>query len=225
MKIIYFILILIFLYLLFTRVKVVHISEVPENKLAPIKVIPNNTAKNMLEETSNNKINKIPQSINNTSNNTINKIPQLVSNAPIEPFKVQESNHNWNDILSLIKSDEMNDDYYFNLPNLPVMHRNKTNSKDHAYTKLIRNNIKSWNNLFNGDKIKIIELKIVNIKETEDEAIIIVLTHLSYGKKHIYLKLSYYIILNRLDDLFESDRYHTQMIDIVQISENNYLGI
>lgn len=199
MKIIYFILIIVFLYLLFSKVSVVHITEVPTGKLAPLKVVSHSPQNNLVSETTKNKFNH-----------------SEVKDQPKEQIKEEFVN-----IIDIIKED-IDDDYYFNLPNTPVIHRRGVQGeemKDRVYIKLIKNSIKSWPN------VSLVEMKIVAVKETENEALITVLVHLRYNKKRIYFKLVYYIATNLIDGFFEKDRHITKLVDVTEVSEVNYLGI
>ena len=100
--------------------------------------------------------------------------------------KDKDENKNYNyqampnvtNLVDIIKFEYSDPRYKFNLPNLPVTTRypnSETTRLDEKYLRHIRNNINSWNKIFdlycqnNGKIITILELKPIFIMETENE--------------------------------------------------------
>lgn len=198
MKIIYFVLILIFLYLLFTKVKVVHISQVPPGMLPSAKGVPVHAPE-------------------------VNRVDDEEELKITEGMR-QVASPSWSAVMSLIQDREINDDIYFNMENLPVKHRrinsfdNRANSRDVIYKRLIKKSILSWNNLIDENYdghhklIALLETKIASVKETDDEAIITAYAHIKYSRIDVYLRLTYHIINNR-----------SYLLNIRQISKRDFM--
>ena len=104
-------------------------------------------------------------------------------------------------LVELIKNEYMDPKYRFNIANLPVTSRQSNTSTlklDKKYLKHVRDNIESWNKIFNSyckrnKNIFIVqEIKPIFVMETDHEFIIKVFTKLSYQKKSMHLELTYY---------------------------------
>lgn len=136
-------------------------------------------------------------------------------------------------LIELIKNEFMDLGYRFNVANLPVTTRQSNTSTlklDKKYLKHVRNNIESWNDIFDsyckGDK-KIITIKGIRpifVMETDHEFIIKVLVKIFYQDRSMHLELTYYGEMDRKDDFdnWGCDSYIIQLVTIRPIVKTEY---
>lgn len=136
-------------------------------------------------------------------------------------------------LIELIKNEYMESKYRFNVANLPVTTRYSNASTlklDKKYIKHVRNNIKSWNEIFNSfckgnKKIIIISgIRPIFIMETDHEFIIKVLVKIYYQNRSMHLELTYYGEIDTKDDFdnWGSDSYIIQLTSLRPIIKTEY---
>lgn len=229
MKLILILVVIVILYFIITQIKVVHINKLPEkqkieldNKLKLKSIL----SPNYVKYQPNDQIEKNPNK-KQYQNQDIHK----------EHF-IQLENHNEIDnkfltagnLINIIKTEYLDDQYKFNIANLPVTtyHPNRDTKKmDKKYLKHIKNNIKEWNNIlreYTQNKISVRDIIPILIMKTENEFIIKVQVQLIYLNKTLHLQLMYYGQIEKLDDFlnYGSDIYILQLIDISPMSKKEY---
>jgi hypothetical protein len=135
-------------------------------------------------------------------------------------------------LLSMIKSEFLEERYIFNIANLPVTTRySNHNSKrlDNKYEKYIKNSISEWNELFNNSDmsnniLSIKKIKLLFIKETENEFVVIGNVQLLYQNKTLHLQITYYGKINKNDDFINDgiDTCSLQLVNIKPISKTEF---
>lgn len=209
MKLIIFIIIIGIIYLLATRIKVVHIDSLPTPQQKELNE--RTRLRNMLLTT----YVRCPEKEERIQNmnNKINKIKPNVSH-----------------LIKLVRSKLVDQNYNFNFANLPVTSRypsKDTSRSDGLYTMYIKKDIQSWSNkLFgkNKNSIQVSEIKLVSITETIKEFIIDANIILVYGGEEKFLKLRYYGVIQQSDDPFfgGNDEYYLQLTSVKEITEEEY---
>lgn len=230
-KFILFLIIILIIYFIATRIQVIHIDKLPEK-----------------EKTDLNNRNKIRTMLlanhikcyDNQKNENFENIPNrsdasIISNTP----NTSTNSSNLSDrelpdadeLLDIIKSEYVNSKFKFNIANQPVTSRysNKnTKIADHKYIKYIKNNIKKWNdffeNMFKNGLIHVIEIKPIFVKETENEFFIKVNVKLFYQEKTLHLELTYYGQIEKSDDFLNGGNnvYNLQLVEIKPLTKSDY---
>lgn len=200
MKILLFLVLLIFVYFIATQIKVVHVNTLPNGQRTEI----NNR----------NKIRSILMS-NHIKCSTQNDSKKSTDNYLF----------NISDFIIAIRSKYLDNQHEFNVANQPVTTRypnQNTKLIDDKYIYHIKKNIRSWNKTF--ETIYINNIKPVLIIETLNEFIIKLNTKLYYQKKILYFELIYYGKIERSDDFFNGnyDIYALQLTNIKPITSVEY---
>ena len=244
MKIILFLLIIVVIYLLATRIKIVHsntLSNEEKKELDDRNKIRSMLMSNHIRCTTPKSLEKFGQidseeySINSDSaRNTSSKNNTMLIEKNKQLSVPKESA---NKLLDMIRSEFLDTQYFFNMASQPSTTRcpNKnTIKKDKKYIKHIENNIKEWNNFLsascndnqssNTKPIDVIEIKPISIEETNDEFIVIANAKLFYLYKTLHLQLTYYGKIERTDDFLNggTDTYILQLTNIKPISKNDF---
>lgn len=131
-------------------------------------------------------------------------------------------------LISLVKSNNINYNYQFNLANLPVTTRYPSTLVDKKCIEFIKSDIDGWNQLFSQNSntkyrvLSVVEIYPFLMMETENEFIIIVVAKILYFQKMLYFRLKYYGKIELSDDFTNHDLYHMQLISIFPISKLEY---
>lgn len=136
-------------------------------------------------------------------------------------------------LVELVKNEFMDPKYRFNIASLPVTTRysnTHTYKLDKKYLKHVRNNIKSWNEIFDsyckGDHnlITIREIKPIFVMETDHEFVIKVCAKILYQEKTMHLELTYYGEMDKKDDFIDwgCDTYIIQLLAIRPVIKSEY---
>jgi hypothetical protein len=237
MKLIYFLIIVIIIYFFVIQITVVHIDTIPDKQ------------RNELNKRSELKSMLLSNHIKCVPNQTTLSDDKLVgynNKYSSEEFQSTNYKNNYYDLSGgylrlpkmdelyiLIRSEYVDDQYRFNIPNQPVTTRypNKYSfAIDKKFLKHVRDDIEGWNELFykyyqtNEQYIKVVSLKPVYIMETQNEFVTTVNSCISYINKNMYYKLTYYGIIDRNDDFLNglSDQYTLQLLNIIPISKSEF---
>lgn len=196
MKIVFFLIIIIIVYILALQIKVVHIKSLPEqdrnelkmkSKLKEIMYTNSIKSKNKLFNNYQNRYD-LPVRVDLTNSDTldINDLPDVTN------------------LIELIKNEFVDSDFKFNISNLPVTTQNcnKFTCKNDKYiVKNIREYILKWNELFdNNPIIKILEIKPIFIMKTEREFFVKSFVKLFYNNRSLHLEVVYYAESDKGDD-------------------------
>jgi len=148
--------------------------------------------------------------------------------------KIRQVLPNGSNLVQLIISEYVDPTYKFNDPNLPVTFRYpKSNRKkiDKKYTKLIKQNIESWNLLFSkyfqSDEqfLFVKNINLISVQETEVEFILSANVMLTYLSKTLHLNLEYYGQVIRSDEFLNGAPpvdYIIQLFKVTPIRKNEY---
>jgi hypothetical protein len=141
-------------------------------------------------------------------------------------------------LIELIKSEFVDDQYTFNqykfnTANLPVTTRypnRNTKLEDNKYLRVIKNDINKWNTLFrkyydtNKKLIKIIQLKLIFVMETEAEFVVKVWAALLYRGRTLHLEITYYGEKERSDEFLRGEQivYIPQLVSVKPIPKSDF---
>uniref|UniRef100_A0A6C0LTK6 Uncharacterized protein n=1 Tax=viral metagenome TaxID=1070528 RepID=A0A6C0LTK6_9ZZZZ len=177
-----------------------------------------------------------------------NKLLGYIDKYSSEQFQSTNYKHNYYDftgepielpnasnLLMLIKSEFMDEQYRFNIPNQPVTTRYpcyESYKKDSKLLKQLRLEVESWNVLFykyyqtNEKLIQIKDIKMVFIQETQHEFIVKVNIALSYLYKSMHYQLTFYGQIDKTDDIINNpiEQYTLQLINIIPIMKSEYFS-
>lgn len=228
MKLILFLIIVLIIYFIASRIKIVHSKTLSDQEKKDFDE--RNRVRSLLM-TNHIKCENIQDKDINKSEKFSNMNTTSITNTFLTDDNKLPSIH---ELLDMIKEEFLDKKYYFNMANLPVTTRYSNyniKSKDKKYIKHIKNNINEWNEIFddnqNSDKyIEIKEIKPIFIKETENEFIITINTKLSYLQKTLHIQITYYGQIEENDDFInndtETDTYILQLIQFKPIHKNDY---
>lgn len=230
MKLIIFLVIVVIIYYLATKIKVIHIDKVhPENKkeLTDRKKIKDALTYSYIKCIDKQKPNKNIVSIENFENIILrdDDADCINTNAP-------KKNSKWLpdacSLVDIIREEFVDSQYKFNVPNLPRNTRycNKyTKQLDNKYLKQIKLNINEWNELFYQNNIIMVKnMKPIFIIETETEFVMKVNVSLLYQEKTMHMELEYYGQIEKCDEFLEGgcDSYILQLVSIRPIRKSEY---
>jgi len=210
MKLLIIIIIIIVIYFVLTKIKVVHIDALPDHHRE--EVANRTKIRSMLLH---NHI-KTVDNVESYPNKNIEKFSQHISsgsnNQPLSGKK----------LFKTIKLKYLDTNYKFNISNQPVTSRYPSEASAHLdkkYLKQIKNNISGWNKL-----IKLRELKLIFVMETEKEFVAKANVELVYMEKTLHLQLMYYGQIKISDDYLDwnSVTYELQLTDIKPILKKEY---
>lgn len=221
MKLILFLLIIVVIYFIASRIKVVHsdLLSTQEKK----ELDDRNKIRSMLMYNHIRCANSPQQTkpIENFSHSNSNEY-SIDSPQPIQKIGI-------NEVLNMIKFEFLDKQYFFNMSNRPVATRNSninTKKEDKKYIKHIKNNINEWNQVLplNSDHIKTMVIKPIFIKETDNEFVITVNAKLLYLNKTLHLQLTYYGKIEKTDDFLNggTDTYILQLVNIKPITKFDF---
>jgi len=228
MKLIIFLLVILIIYLIVTNVKVVHSDtfSATEKKILDDR----DKVRSMLL------YNHIPCSKVDQKNQT-NQTPQnkLLENYQSLSHTDSFSDSNNDDLptglelVKLITNEYYQPKYLFNIATKPVTTRypNPYNQrKDKKYLKYIKENIRDWNDLLPTNKklIKIVGVKLIFVKETENEFVVDANVKLLYQNQTIHLNVSYYGNIEYSDDFLNevASTCYLQLVRLKIISPIEY---
>ena len=140
---------------------------------------------------------------------------------------------NASNLLILIKSEYVDDQYRFNVSNQPVTTRYPNSNTcviDGKYIKHIKRSIQSWNELFykyyqtNEQLLVVKDIKLFFVLETLNEFIIKANVSLLYLGKTLHLQVSYYGEIERTDDFLngQTDKYVLQVTEVRPITKTEF---
>ena len=217
MKLILFLIIIIIIYYVATKIKVVHIDSLPpnnKNELITRKKLKDVLTTSYIKD-------------DNTSKNL--RIESFVNDLEFDTTSVQKPNahnaykaYNAYDVLNNIKEEFLDDQYKFNIPNLPQTTRYCTKYTahiDNKYVEQIKRNINDWN-----ETISIQGIKPIFIIEAGKEFVMKINVSLLYANKTMHLELEYYGQIERSDDFLNGgfDSYILQLVSIKPIKKSEY---
>ena len=238
MKLAYFIIIVIIIYAVASQIKVVHVESLPA--IHKQEVDKRSKIRSMLVN------NNIKEENPSSKKLTEDKLEGLLDKYSSEQFQSTDYKRNRQDLtgglpvlpnssnlLYLIRSEYVDEQYKFNMANLPVTTRNnsgKPNATDRKYLKFIGRDIDGWNELFykyfqsTGKYLHTRDIKILFIRETEDEFFLTVNVFMLYLKRTIHFQLTYYGQKLRSDDIINEpdDEYNLQLVDIKPIPKSDF---
>jgi hypothetical protein len=250
MKLIYFLLIVLAIYLLATSINVVHINSMPAEHQAELKEkskIRSYLKNDNVECKSSTTAPPLQENFDFKENEYL-KNSELYS---AKEYNSPNYKHDYfdlesrpiilptaNDLFILIRSEFIdstyhNNKYKFNITGLPVTNRypNKNTLKqDKKYVKKVTQQIDLWNNIFpryynTSDRlIQIKEIKPIFIMETDFEFVIQTLVRLLYRGKTMHFYVEYYGQINRTDDILNGvgDTYDLQLIGFKPVSKSEF---
>lgn len=201
-KLIIFIIILLIIYFVITRIKLVHINTLPDEQRTEL----NNRSKirSMLVH---NHVKCSDNSTNSLENFVETFLPK--KNISIDKF------------IKIIKSENLDSKYNFNLPSLPVTYQYPDSSNKklfEKYSQHIRKDIDGWKEYSN---FKLTKIRPILIKKTENEFIITLNVEINLGKTY-YLQLCYYGCVSRSDDFYVGKSTEIQLVGIKRISKSEF---
>lgn len=238
MKLAYFIIIVIIIYAVASQIKVVHVDSLPTTHKQEVdkrSKIRSMLVSNYIKEDQ-------PKSVQLSED----RLGGLLDKYSSEQFQSTDYRRNFQDftggvpelpnssnLLYLIRSEYVDDQYKFNIANLPVTTRNnsgKPNSADRKYLKFISRDIDGWNELFykyfqsTGKYLYTRDIKILFVRETEDEFFLTVNVSMLYLQRTIHFQLTYYGQKLRSDDIINEpvDEYNLQLVDIKPIPKSDF---
>lgn len=249
MKLIYFIVIVIVIYVVASQIKVIHFEKLPTEQKQEV----NNRSKvrSMLMN------NYIKEPINGTNlRSTIspsakfldNKLIGLSNKYSSEQFQSTDYTRNNQDLtggsiilpnasnlLFLIKSEYVDDQYKFNIATQPVTTRNSNRTtmiQDKKYLRQIKKDMEGWNELFykyfqtNQKLLAVRELKPIFVTETTNEFVIKLSASVIYLSRPTHFQLTYYGQIEKsnefLNNFGPADTYILQLVDIRPIPKNDF---
>lgn len=215
MKLIIFLVIVIIIYYLATKIKVVHIDNLPPN--------------NKKELVTRKKIKDILTSSYVKDTSREERIENFVNNLEFdEPTNLSRNFPNACNLVDLIRKEFVDSQYKFNIPNLPQTTRyctKYTKYLDDKYLEQIKQNINDWNEIFNHKNIILIKgIKPIFVIETEAEFVIKVNISLLYLNKTMHLEAEYYGQIEKSDEFLNGgfDSYILQLVSIRPIKRSEY---
>lgn len=247
MKIFYFLLVILAIYFIMTRIDVVHINTLPHTQQSELQnrsKFRSHLLDNYVKSDSNaNQIEHFAFKENEYLKNT-----ELYS---AKQFNSPDYKHDYfdlyttpmtlptaNDLFILLRSEYIdstyaNNKYKFNITNLPTTNRYPnmdTTAEDKKYIKQIKHDIMSWNNLFpkyyhtNKRLIIIKSIKLIFIKETEFEFVVQAIVKLSYRNRLMHFQVEYYGQINRTDDILNGVGNTTtiKLVGLIPMSRSDF---
>lgn len=128
-------------------------------------------------------------------------------------------------LIDKIKRFNVEKEYRFNMPSLPVTFQYPDSSNKKLfdkYLKYIPVDIKSWSNSLTGTKIKLLDLRPILVRKTEDEFVLSTNAKLGIGQKIFYAELTYYGKSNGSDDFYRPTKTTIQLVNIKRITKENF---
>lgn len=244
MKLAYFILIVIVIYAIASQIKVVHVDSLPDDhrqELNDRKTVRSMLVNNYIKE-SKPQMDSKPKSSIQLEDDRLNGLLDKYSSEQFQSTDYKRNHQdltgglpilpNASNLLYLIRSEYVDDQYKFNTPNLPVTTRNNgmRNPTDGKYLKFIKRDIDGWNELFykyfqsNKKYLLVREIRILFVRETEDEFFITVNVSMLYRDRTIHFQLTYYGQKLRSDDFLNDpvDEFNLQLVDIKPIPRGDF---
>lgn len=236
MKLAYFVIIIIVIYVIVSQIKVVHINTLPDNHQKELS--DRSKVRSML-------VNNYIKEEKPKHQFEEDRLIGLLDKYSSEQFQSTDYKTNYQDLsggipelpnasnlMFLIKSEFVDDQYKFNTPNLPATTRNNGMTKpiDGKYLGFIRRDIDGWNVLFykyfqsNKRYLIIKDIRILFVRETEDEFFITVNVSMMYRGRSIHFQLTYYGQKLKSDDFLNNpvDEYNLQLVDIKPIPRDDF---
>lgn len=203
MKIIYFIAIVIIIYVIASRIKVVHIDSLEENL--------------ELTRDMNRQIRKDKMAVKSSLSDPDARGIRLPWK---ETFTAKtHSTYPVREFIGLIREQCLDSNYQFNVQNQPVTTRYPDKLADGPALQKIRSHINSWNNVLGQNShFDLICLRPIMVKEVPSEFIIYLIAKIRYVNETIHLTLTYYGIIDEIDDFFDrKDSYYLKLIDMKSV--------
>ena len=230
MKLLLFLVIIIIIYFVMTKINVIHVDSLPPKQRDELNH--KNKIKNMLL-TNYIMFDDEQQNYEPKKNKFQENFSQMIDKSKINlRKKFNQQNQNYLmplELLNKIKSEYLDRRHQFNFANLPVTTRypNKnTFDQDKKYLKHITNNINEWNYIFGSNKKMIVlkDIKPIFIMETSDEFWIKANVQLLYQKKTLHLQLTYFGQIEKSDDFLNggNDVYILQLVAMKPISKTEF---
>lgn len=250
MKLIFFVIFIVILYLILSKLQILHVDSLPSDERSEAKAraeVKNLLVGNHIKKKSDKEIlmNRLESNLERYSSEQFNSNDytdnywELAGNAPKSKIDGQINPAglpNASNLLELIRSEYQDDDYRFNLANLPVsthVPNKNTMSEDRKFLRAIEKDIYSWNKLF--QKYFSIENKLITVNElrgsfvqqTSDEFMIVLYASLMYLDKSIHFKLQYYGQILRNDEFLNNPttEYPLQLVDIQPIRKAEFNNV
>lgn len=247
MKLIFFIIFIIIAYIILSKLNILHIESLPDNEKTEAKtraevkkmLVGNHIPAKSHSEYVENRLESNLQRYSSEqfdSNDYTNNYWELAGSIP-KPIIDNEINPaglpNASNLLELIRSEYQDDDYRFNLANLPVtshVPNKNTIASDRKFMTAVERDIYSWNKLFQKyygiekKLIKVKELRSSFIQQTADEFMIVLYASLMYLNRSIHFKLQYYGQILRNDEFLNNPttEYPLQLVDIQPIKKVDF---
>ena len=215
MKLIIFLIIIVIIYYLATKIKVVHIDNLPPNnrkELVTRKKIKDVLASSYVKDTSREE--RMENFVNNLQFDKPKNLPKNLPDA--------------HKLVGIIRSEFVDSQYKFNIPNLPQSTRyctKYTKKLDDKYLEQIKKNINDWNEIFNHEDVILIKgMNPIFVIETGAEFVIKVNVSLLYADKTMHLETEYYGQIEKCDDFLNGgvDSYIIQLVSIKPIKKSEY---
>ncbi len=209
------------IYLAASMIKVIHVSALPEEHQKEL------FAQEQIKIT-------FPKLKEKIIKEKIIKENEALLNNSQEPSPKLEL-PNAQDLFVLIKSEHItNDKYKFNIVSLPVDERTTkpNNERDDIYLENITKDVLKWNNILwdhyrvpkKTKLIKINDVKITFIKETDIEFTVDAYLKLLYQTKTLYYKVKYYGKVQKSDNFIneEIDQIVMKLVSIRPVNADEY---
>lgn len=234
MKFIIFLIVLFAIYYIATHITVIHKNSLPEKEQMKI-----NNKKKIKSILTTNYVKSSGEPINQIEN--FQSLNPNVYNQYLKESTDPNNLPDISDLIDMIKTEYVDNQYKFNVPGLPLTTRYPTRDtahKDKKYEKHIRNNVKDWNSVFNeiyhinlDNLIRVGNIKMLFIEETDAEFVINLNVSIVYAptraaKNILYLNLVYYGQIEKCDDFIRNsdtdDVYIMQLIMLRPISKREF---
>lgn len=201
MKLLIFLIVVIAIYFIATRIKLVNIDSLPTEDRKALK-----------------KRQKMRSIVRHNHAKCENDKPVDI----IEPFSPIDNRIDKtlssNSILNTIYDEYLDPNYRFNIATKPETYRkiDLNSYQDKKYMKHIKNNILNWNNLFKKDLIKIKTITPTFINEASDEFVLSSNVALVVNNDIVLLGLTFYGKIDRTEDHLDGgyDKYIIQLVEM-----------
>ena len=250
MKLLYFLIIVLIIYYIGTKINVVHIDTLPteqQSELENRSKIRSMIMDNHIKEKLNKKV--LKKTDFTFKENELLKYKDMYSATGAH---TRDYKHDYFDLLSephmklpkardiyillrseFIDTEYIRDQYKFNVTGQPSVSRypsRNTITQDKKYIKQIKRDMASWNNLFpkyydtNKKLIQIAEIKLIFITETDFEFVIQGMVKLIYQGKSMHFRFEYYGRIDRTDDFINggTDTYMLQLSSLRPLTKSEF---